>query len=367
MVITKHDVPCRGADEIIIEDAHHIIKRLGNRVNAMDGARILVTGAGGYVASYFCDLLVLLNDLNFNGRSHFFFLIRKPPGKYTRLTHLMGRKDVTFIVQDVSYPLDQELRIDFIIHAASPASPVDYLAQPLSTVDANVWATRHLLELAIRWQSKSFLFLSTGSAGVGVVSGIAEKDLVAEDCLSPRSCYTMSKRMGETLCGIYWRECGVPVKIVRLYHTYGPGMRLDDGRVVPDFIRMRLKNIPIEALSDGTASRAFCYIADSVYGVFAAMLSNHHGEVFNIGTDRPTSVRNLAHMVAQLEDPILSVRLAVNQNAEHIQEAKAIDGWPNIDKAGKYLDFKPMTDLQVGLARTVRWYKRFLNTSEEHI
>src|SRR5581483_3358860 len=189
----------------------------------------------------------------------------------TRLTHRAGRDDFELIVHDATTPLELTERVDVVIHGASIASPSWYRERPLETIDVNVGGTRNLLELVRAHESRRFLYLSSSE-----IYGDPPRERVptAEDywgnvsCTGPRACYDESKRLAETLCMTYFRLFATPVTIVRPFNVYGPRLRLDDGRVVPDFLRDALAGKPVEILSDGSVTRSFCYVSDAA----AAML-----------------------------------------------------------------------------------------------
>ncbi len=339
------------ADMALIHDS------LLDRLDTLQGKTLLLTGAAGMLPAYIAETVGWLNRHRFSRDCHLIALVRSPISEGSRLAHLMGRPDVTFLVQDVRDPIDIAGRVDFVIHAASRASPRSYLEDPLDAIDANTSATRRLLELAREKRCESVLFFSSAE-----IYGEVPADRVPTpesyagnlDCTSPRAIYAESKRFGETLCATYWRQFGVRVKMVRPFHVCGPGMRLGDGRVVADFLRDRVESRPIRVLGGGSALRTFCYLADATIGFFQALLSNHDGESFNIGDDREVvSIRELAEVVAGLDSPRLEVMIATDSPPDHLKGSPS-RAYPDLTKARMLLGYRPETTLREGLSRTLR-------------
>lgn len=323
------------------------------------GKRLLITGAGGYLASYMADTVAWLNDQVLAVPCQLFLLVRSPVREGSRLHHLRDRADVTVLYQDVRQPIMNTDRMDFIVHAASPASPRQYLQDPLGTLDANIIGTRHLLEMAKNQGVESVLYFSSSEIYGNIpptMTIIPETFFGQADTLAPRACYTEAKRVGETLCMVYHRQYGLPVNIVRPFHVYGCGQPLDDGRVVADFLRNRLSAEPIRLLSDGSGVRSFTYIADAVMGYWQVLLADAHGEAYNIGEEREiVTIRTLAETVAALETPTLDCYFEA-ERAAHLQgtPSRAV---PSIEKARLRLGYQPRYTLDSGLRRTLAWYR----------
>jgi nucleoside-diphosphate-sugar epimerase len=231
-------------------------------------------------------------------------LVRNPDRAGERFSLYRDRKDLEIITQNVSDPLTFQEPFDYVIHAASQARPALYRTDPVGTLSANVLGTSHLLTAAQRFATRGFLFFSSGAV-YGVVNdgtaSIAEQDGGFLDPIGDRSCYAESKRMGETMCVAWAQQFGVPTRIVRPWHTYGPGMRLDDGRVFADFVRDILNGGPIVLNSDGSARRSFCYLGDATLGFFTVLLRGATGEAYNVANpDGECSIAELADRLAVL-------------------------------------------------------------------
>jgi len=345
---------------IIQNDVRRVAESLGGLSDRLAGRTLLLTGASGFLASAMADTIVWLNDNALSQPCFLLCLVRSPVETGGRLAHLIGREDVRFVEQDVSDPIRLDRRPDFIVHAASNASPRKYLRRPIDTMDANVVGTRRLLELARIERVESVLFFSSGE-----IYGEVEPDGIPTpetcpgrvDCTAPRACYVESKRFAETLCVTYWREHHVPVKIVRPFHVYGPGMHPDDGRVIPEFLRCRLEGAPINLLSDGGGSRAFCYVSDATAGFWRALLSDHNGEAFNIGNDaEEISIRDLAQLIAEMEQPELSVSTAPPALPEHLR-GSPLRVCPDIGKAERLLGYRPRLGLRDGLRNLLAYWR----------
>lgn len=351
---------------LIHNDIQEIVTNLGDSVNQLQGSRILITGASSYITSYLVDTCVWLNDHRFEQPCHVLALVRSPIQPESRLGHLLRRDDVTFVYQDVSAPLDLDTPVDYIIHAASNASPKRYLANPIDTMDANVVGTRQLLEMARTHNTRSFLFFSSSEVYGSVPDAYyptPETYNGSVDPTHPRAVYAEAKRFGETLCTTFQREYGVPAKIVRVFSVYGPGFHLDDGRVMADFINNRLKNEPIHLMSDGLGVRAFCYMVDSITGFWQILLSDADGQAFNIGSDQTVTIRELAQLFGRIEAPHLEVTYQ-DELEPHLRGAPS-RVCPDIRKARDILDFTPSIGLEEGIRRSLAWYRAGQDSNEE--
>jgi UDP-glucuronate decarboxylase len=286
-------------------------------------------------------------------------LVRNYERAKRRLGHLLDRSDLTIVVQDVRDPYRGPRAVDFVLHAASQASPKFYATDPVGTFDANVTGTQRMLEVARDARSEGFLFFSSGEVYGRVddpLTGVKESAFGCLDPLNFRSCYAEGKRAGETLCACWHTQFGVPAKIVRLSHTYGPGMELNDGRVFADFVADLVSSRDITLKSDGLASRPFCYLADATLAFFTTLLLGKSGEAYNVGTESETTILELAEMLCGLfpERGCKVIR----------QQRKAdVPAFSNPVNAGHFdiskirsLGWEPTTSLQEGFERTVKSY-----------
>lgn len=341
---------CR-VSPVIGEDLEQIMSA-GLSWDALAGRTVLVSGAAGFLPAYMVETMLHLNrQIGLGVRV--IGLVRNLERAQARFADYDGRPDLQICRHDISQPVDAiGTGFDVIIHAASQASPTFFETDPVGTLNANVLGTHHLLNRAITDATESFLYLSSGE-----VYGATETVPTPEDAygyldpLTVRSCYAESKRMAETMAVSYHHQHGVPVSIVRPFHTYGPGVRLDDGRVFADFVDDVFHNRPIVMKSDGSARRAFCYLADATIGFFTVLLNGERGQAYNVGNeDAEYSILELAHALGAQFD------LAVVEKPRSTGSAYAVSSIsrsaPNTAKL-RALGWTPTTGVLEGFRRTV--------------
>jgi len=324
------------------------------------GKAVLITGANGFLPAYMVGALLFLNKNKGLG-INIIGLVRNKAKAMQRFGHEVDSGQVMLIVQDVSMPLTVDGPVDYIVHAASQASPKYYGVDPAGTLKANVLGTYNLLEIAREKKTEGFLFFSSGEVYGELQSDndkIKEDSYGIVDPMIVRSCYAESKRMGETMCVSWHHQFGVPAKVVRAFHTYGPGMDLDDGRVHADFVSDVLARRDIVMRSEGAFVRAFCYLSDATTGFFTVMLKGENGEAYNIGNDTcEISIRDLAAKIAGLY-PELGMRVVqqVTERPEGYIESKFRRSCPNTDKA-RGLGWEPRFSIEDGFKRTIESYQ----------
>lgn len=344
-------------NRIVAEDVENVIATTPVDWSVFDGKSVLITGASGFLPAYLVETLMHLNTTKkINVRVT--ALVRNRLSFERRFAHHLGSPNLKVLVQDVSSPINLESPHHFIIHAASQASPKYYGIDPVGTLSANVLGTQQLLELARSHPVISFLYFSSGEV-YGETQSVptAESDYGYLDPTSVRSCYAESKRMGENMCVSWNAQYQVPTKIVRPFHTYGPGMRLDDGRVYADFVRDIIENRPIVLKSAGTASRAFCYLSDATAGFFTVLLKGINGVAYNVGNSQEEiSVLGLANL---LVDVFSGKQLSVIKDADRIDSgylhSPISRNCPDISRINA-LGWMPNTCLADGFKRTVESY-----------
>jgi UDP-glucuronate decarboxylase len=345
---------------IIAEDIRHIIEtdlpwsEFGSRT-------VLVAGASGFLPAYMVETLLQLNrGLLSSAPLRVIGLVRDRDRARARFACYLNTGCLQILEHDVCDPLSIDGPVDFVIHAASQASPRFYGSDPVGTLSANVVGTRNLLELAREKKSSGFLFFSSGDVygNVSPAQIPTREDVFGMlDPTDVRSCYGESKRIGETMCACWAHQHGVPAKIVRPFHTYGPGMRLDDGRVFADFVADILHGRDIALNSDGSAIRAFCYLSDATAGYFTVMLKGAVGQAYNVGNDNAeSSIRELAQILIGL-NPEKNLRVV------HTNEAKTV-GYlrsavsrtcPDTTKVRR-LGWAPVVTIAEGFRRTIETY-----------
>jgi len=343
-----------------IRDADDAINSLINKNERFAGKRILLTGAAGFLGSQFLHYFARLNETVLSGNPACLFAIdnflRGVPSWLEDFAHTPGIK-----IKKSDIITGQEIdAADFIIHAASIASPIYYRKHPIETMDANVIGLRNLLDHSLASRPESFLFFSSSEIyGDPDPANIPTREDYRGNvsCTGPRACYDESKRYGETLCVNFWQVHGVPVKIVRPFNNYGPGLKITDRRVLPDFFRDALAGKDIVLLSDGRATRTFCYISDAITGYLLALLSPHNGEAFNIGADQPEiSMEDLAHLVLDVSGSTGKLQKESSEDPQYLTDNPQ-RRCPDLTKSRKLLAYSPKIELRDGLVRMLEYYK----------
>jgi dTDP-glucose 4,6-dehydratase len=306
--------------------------------------RALVTGGAGFVGSHLCRALL--------GRGWDVVAADNLcTGRRSNVEPFLGEPGFQFLEHDVTRPLELSGPIDAVLHFASPASPPDYLARPLETLDVGSTGTKLTLELA-RSKGARYLLASTSEVyGDPTVHPQPESYWGNVNPVGPRSVYDEAKRFGEALATAYRRSFGVDVKIVRIFNTYGPGLRPGDGRAIPNFMAQALAGRPLTVYGDGSQTRSFCYVDDEVDGLLELLLSGWTGGPMNIGNPEEHTILELAQLILDLtgsDSPLVF---------EPLPENDPVRRRPDITLAGRHLGWKPETGLTEGLARTLRWFR----------
>lgn len=325
---------------------------------SFQGQNILVTGASGFIGGYIVDVLALLNEQANTKPITIYALARNESKLINRFSYLMHKKWFQPLIQDVNDPIEPVEKLDLIIHAASDASPKYYLKKPVETIKANTLGTINLLELA-KQTNAQFLFLSSGAIyGNNEHVEISETDYGSVDPLHPSSCYSESKRLGESLCMSYFRQYGIPILIARISHTYGPTLNLDDGRVFTDFIADAVAGRDIVIHGDGLDSRPFCYITDLIRGIFYMLMLGESGNAYNIGVDEELSIEDLAKLIKRVSGrDNCQVVLKNKQSKSKIGMRTA--GHFNVSKLQK-LGWNPVVSPEAGFNRMFSYFNEGL-------
>lgn len=322
------------------------------------GKTVLVAGGSGLLATYMVETLLWLNTVS-GMDCRVICLVRNLAKARARFSGYAGQPGLSFVVADVSEGVPVKQRCDFIIHAASLASPRSFGTDPVGTMTANLQGTSHLLNLARAWGSEGFLLFSSGEV-YGQVRPedvpTREPDYGYLDILNPRSCYAESKRAAETLAACYAQQFQVPCTIVRPFHTYGPGMAPDDGRVFADFVRDIVHRRNVSLHGDGKAVRAFCYLSDGARAFFTILLKGRPGQAYNAGNPAAAcSIGELADtLVTLFPEWNLRVERSGSPPAGYLPSPVSISV-PNVDRLTE-LGWQARFSVREGFARTVRYY-----------
>lgn len=339
-------------NKIINEDIKEILSE-DLPFRNLKGKTVLISGANGFIPSYIVNTLLSLNNVNVIA------VVRNKEKAEKKFAHLLNNPNLKILVHDVSEPFNCDEKIDIIIHAASQASPKYYGSDPVGTLKANTIGTYNLLELARKNNVEKFLFFSTGEV-YGVIDENTPK--ITEDyngnldCTNVRSCYGESKRIGENMCVCYSYQYNFPVNMIRLSHTYGPGVQLDDGRVFGDFVADIIFNRDIVLNSDGSAKRSFCYITDMIKGMFYVLFYGENQNAYNIASSVETSILELANTLVSLY-PEKQLQVKVNKDVFQQGYIKSASSRADFDTTKlQSLGWKQKIDIAVGFKRMIESY-----------
>jgi dTDP-glucose 4,6-dehydratase len=305
--------------------------------------RIIVSGAAGFIGSHLCDRL-LADGHAVAGLDNFL------TGSRRNIAHLAGEPRFEFHELDITQPFQMEGAVDAVVNAASPASPKDYLEHPIETLDVGSAGTRRMLELALA-KGARFLVTSTSECyGDPLVHPQVESYWGNVNPVGPRSCYDESKRFAEALTMAYHRKHGVRTNIARIFNTYGPRMKLDDGRVVPAFLDQALRGEAMTVFGDGSQTRSFCYVSDLVDGLCRLMMSDERYPV-NLGNPREMAILEFAEKIRAMTGSKSAIEF------RGLPEDDPKQRKPDISKARAVLGWEPKVELEDGLWRTVEYFQ----------
>jgi nucleoside-diphosphate-sugar epimerase len=307
----------------------------------------LVAGGSGFIGSHLCEYLI-------NRGERVIAVDNLGSGRKANTEALQGNEHFSFIEHDVREPLKIDGNIDYVYNLASRASPVDFATEPVEIMMTNSLGTYNLINLA-KAKNARFLMASTSECyGDPEVSPQPETYWGHVNPNGPRSCYDESKRFSEALTMTYVRHEGLDGRIIRIFNTYGPRMRLDDGRVVPNFVTQALAGKPMTVYGDGLQTRSFCYVSDLVRGIYLMMHADTRGEVVNLGNPVEMTVLEFAK----------KIKAFTGSNSEIIftplPENDPMQRRPDISKAKRLLGWEPEVGLDEGLKLAIRWFQKHI-------
>ena len=306
--------------------------------------RAVITGGAGFVGSHLCDLVL--------ARGHEVVCIDNfLTGSPENIKHLFGRDGFSFIKHDVTNYIYVEGHVDYVLHFASPASPIDYLELPIQTLKVGSLGTHKVLGLAKEKQARILLASTSEVYGDPLVHPQKEDYWGNVNPIGPRGVYDEAKRFAEAITMAYQRTHGVTTRIVRIFNTFGPRMRLHDGRVVPNFIAQALRDEDVTVYGDGGQTRSFCYVSDLVEGILRLLWSDHPTPV-NVGNPREMTVLQFAKLIIEL----------TGSKSKIVHKPLPVDDpkvrQPDITLARKVLnDWQPVVPVEEGLTRTIEYFR----------
>jgi dTDP-glucose 4,6-dehydratase len=315
--------------------------------------RVLITGGAGFLGSHLCD--------RFLAEGHTVIAMDNLiTGSTDNIAHLAGHERFSYIKHDVTNYIFIDGPLDAILHFASPASPVDYLELPIQTLKVGALGTHKVLGLA-KDKGARFLLASTSEVyGDPQIHPQPESYYGYVNPIGPRGVYDEAKRFAEAMAMAYHRYHGVQTRIVRIFNSYGPRMRLRDGRVVPNFIQQALRGEPLTVYGDGAQTRSFQYVSDLIEGVYRLLLSDEVDPV-NIGNPGEYTIKQFAEEINRLTDNPAGIAYKDLRTQDDPQVRQ-----PDITRAKKILGWQPQVDLEEGLRQTIPWFREQLQRRSEH-
>lgn len=351
------------------KDIDYIHLKARKEFEILSGNSVLLTGANGFLGFYFIKSILAWNDNNPNKLIQLTGLSTFRNGIPEWMNLLKDRKDFVILKKDIiKYTFSSSLIFDYIIHAASIASPTFYRKYPIETINANVQGLYKILNYLLARKNtkkpvKGLLYFSSSEIYGDPTEGnipTPEEYRGNVSCTGPRACYDESKRFCETLCVNYFRAYNLPIRIARPFNNYGPGMKITDGRVIADFSKDIVENKNIVMFSNGSPSRTFCYVADAIVGYLKILTRGRNGEAYNIGIENPEiSVDELAKKLIMIAEKKFKYKgELVNEGSsdkEYLTDNPQ-KRCPIIAKARKELGYEPEIKLDEGLYRVLSWY-----------
>ncbi|GAB3637390.1 SDR family oxidoreductase [Hymenobacter arcticus] len=305
--------------------------------------RVLITGGAGFLGSHLCDRFLAEGY-------HVIAMDNLITGDLANIEHLFKREDFEFHHHDVSKFVFVPGKLDYILHFASPASPIDYLKIPIQTLKVGSLGTHNLLGLA-RVKGARMLIASTSEVyGDPEVHPQVETYFGNVNPVGPRGCYDEAKRFQEAITMAYHTHHGLETRIIRIFNTYGPRMRLDDGRVLPAFLSQALRGENLTVFGDGSQTRSFCYVDDLVEGIYRLLLSDYALPV-NIGNPAEITIKQFGEEIAKLTG------VEFKPTYQALPENDPMKRKPDITKAKEILGWEPKVDRAEGLRRTLEYFK----------
>ncbi len=344
---------------IVDQDMYRIAYGLGSSVKELEGRSLLITGGSGILGSYFVAAMEFLNKHILDQPCKVISVDNFLIAKKKNMVKEIDDPNITFKMHDVCVPMRIHEPVDYVVSAAGVASPIYYKRFPIETIDGTTVGVKNILEFSREKRIKSLLYFSSSE----IYGDPDPKNIPTPETyrghvssIGPRACYDESKRLGETLCVTYHQVYQVPVKIVRPFNVYGPGMSPADHRAVPSFFSKGFNGQDLHVYGGGNQTRTFCYISDSIIGFMKILLSNRNGEVYNVGNDTgETNMNDLATLIVdQVFDNRIKAVLA-EYPAQYPQDEPQ-RRCPDLTKIKNHLGYVPSVELKAGLKRMAIWF-----------
>jgi dTDP-glucose 4,6-dehydratase len=311
--------------------------------------RVLITGGAGFLGSHLCDRFIKEDY-------HVIAMDNLITGDLKNIEHLFKLENFEFYNHDVSKFVHVPGHLDYILHFASPASPIDYLKIPIQTLKVGSLGTHNLLGLAKNKKARMLIASTSEVYGDPEVHPQVEEYWGNVNPVGPRGCYDEAKRFQEAITMAYHMHHGLETRIVRIFNTYGPRMRLNDGRVLPAFMGQALRGEELSIFGDGSQTRSFCYVDDLVEGIYRLLLSDYALPV-NIGNPSEVTIKEFAEEICKLTG--VALKLGYQELPENDPQRRR----PDIAKAKEILGWEPKVSRSEGLERTLKYFKENINTS----
>ena len=308
--------------------------------------RVVVTGAAGFIGSHLCERF-LSDGFSVVGIDNLI------TGNLKNIEHLFGREDFVFKKMDITNYIHIPDNVDYILHFASPASPIDYLELPIQTLKVGALGTHKVLGLAKDKNARVLLASTSEVYGDPKIHPQNEEYWGNVNPIGPRGVYDEAKRYAEAITMAYHRYHSVETRIVRIFNTYGPRMRLNDGRVVPNFVKQALEGTPLTVYGDGSQTRSFCYVDDLVEGIKRLLFSDYDQPV-NLGNPQEFSILEFADLITELTGS----KSKINFQELPVDDPKVRK--PDISKAQNILNWNPRISVEEGLKKTINYFKQVI-------
>lgn len=345
-------------------DIEEIVNRLGNSTKELSDKTLILTGGRGFLGRYFIEVFNYLSN-NVLNKPLKVIVLDNLIASGNEGSNFPNYENIKFINHNVIKPFSYEGKIDYVVHAAGIASPYYYKKYPIETLEVSIMGTQNMLTLAKKNNARFCFFSSSEIYGDPDPKQIPIKETYRGNvsCQGPRACYDESKRVGETLCDIYFNYKGLSTNTIRPFNIFGPGMQETDYRVLPNFASQIKQNKPLNIYGTGHQTRTFCYITDAIIGFLLVIMKGKPGQAYNIGNTGPEiSIIDLAKIIKEVSSK--KVNFEITKYPSSYPEDEPNRRLPDINKAIDDLSFLPEVSLKQGLKRFLDWSDNYYSIGE---